>query len=193
GSLAETILRASAWMEGYCQQGTAADRSLYALSRTEQWGMPGSRAWIDRDVIAVVRPGHFPVQSVSSLTLDQGEVGAFALDVAQAQLPSDGRLIEVPLFAGIDPLLALSRSLRTWISVTYVGGITPGALPYDLTQACIWVTSELLAERRNPSGAARIRQGKFELQARPWGDRSGDSTLLLQAKAALEPYRAQAL
>src|SRR5689334_11670331 len=64
GSLAETILRASAWMEGYCQQGTATDRSLYALSRTEQWGMPGGRAWIDRDVIAVVRSGHFPVQSV---------------------------------------------------------------------------------------------------------------------------------
>ena len=193
GSLAETILRASAWMEGYCQQGTAGDRSLYALSRTEQWGMPGSRAWIDRDVIAVVRPGHFPVQSVSALTLDQGEAGAFALDVAQVRLPSDGRLIEVPLLSGIDPLLALSRSLRTWISVTYVGGVTLGAQPYDLAQACVWITSELLAERRNPSGAARIRQGRFELQARPWGDRSGDSTLLLQAKAALEPYRAQAL
>ncbi|HEX5156482.1 MAG TPA: hypothetical protein VFW17_04635 [Ktedonobacterales bacterium] len=193
GSLAETILRASAWMEGYCQQGTAGDRSLYALSRTEQWGMPGSRAWIDRDVIAVVRPGHFPVQSVSALTLDQGEAGAFALDVAQVRLPSDGRLIEVPLLSGIDPLLALSRSLRTWISVSYVGGVTLGAQPYDLAQACVWITSELLAERRNPSGAARIRQGRFELQARPWGDRSGDSTLLLQAKAALEPYRAQAL
>jgi hypothetical protein len=193
GSLAETILRASAWMEGYCQQGTAGDRSLYALSRTERWGMPGTRAWIDRDVIAVVRPGHFPVQSISALTLDQGESGVFALNVAQVRLPSDGRLIEAPLLAGIDPLLALSRSLRTWISVTYVGGVTPGALPYDLAQACVWVTSELLAERRNPSGAARIRQGKFELQARPWGDRSGDSTLLLQAKAALEPYRAQAL
>lgn len=193
GSLAETILRASAWMEGYCQQGTATDRSLYAISRTEQWGMPGSRAWIDRDAIAVVRPGHFPVQSVSALALDQGEAGAFALDVARARLPSDGRLIEAPLFAGIDPLLALSRSLRAWINVTYVGGVTPGALPYDLAQACVWVTSELLAERRNPTGAAQIRQGKFELQARPWGDRSGDSTLLLQAKAALEPYRAQAL
>ncbi|MGE5335290.1 MAG: hypothetical protein ACM3N4_11360, partial [Nitrososphaerota archaeon] len=49
GSLAEAILRASAWMEGYCQQGTSPDRSLYAISRTEQWGMPGTRAWIDRD------------------------------------------------------------------------------------------------------------------------------------------------
>ncbi len=193
GSLAETILRASAWLEGYCQQGTTADRSLYALSRTEQWGMPGARAWIDRDVIAVVRPGHFPVQSVSALTLDQGEVGSFALDVAQVRLPADGRLIEVPLLAGVDPLLTLSRSRRAWIGVTYTGGVMPDAPLYDLAQACIWITSELLAKRRNPSGAARIRQGKFELQARPWGDRSGDSTLLLQAKAALEPYRAQAL
>lgn len=193
GSLAEVILRASAWMEGYCQQGTSADRSLYALSRTERWDMPGTRALLDRDMVAVVRPGHFPVQSVSALTLDQGEYGTLTLDVAQARLPSDGRLIEVPLMAGGDPLLALSRSRSAWLNVTYIGGVTPGALPYDLAQACIWMTSELLAERRNPSGAARIRQGKFEMQARPWGDRSGDSTLLLQAKAALEPYRAHAL
>lgn len=193
GSLAETILRASAWIEGYCQQGTSADRSLYALSRTEQWSMPGSRAWIDRDVVAVVRPGHFPVQTVSALTLDQGDPGAFALDVAQVRLSSDGRLIEVPLLANVNSPLALSRSRRAWISVTYSGGVTSSAMPYDLWQACIWITSELLAERRNPSGAARIRQGKFEMQARPWGDRSGDSTLLLQAKAALDPYRAHAL
>jgi hypothetical protein len=193
GALADAILRASAWIEGYCQQGTPADRSLYAVSRTERWGMPGGRAWIDRDTIAVIRPGHFPVQSVGALTLDQGEWGMSALDVAQARLPADGRLIEVPLLVGGDPLLALSRSRHAWIEVTYVGGVTPGALPYDLAQACIWITSELLAERRNPTGAAHIRQGKFELQARPWGDRSGDSTLLLQAKAALEPYRVRAL
>ena len=192
GSLAEAILRASAWMEGYCQQGTSADRSLYALSRTELWGMPGARAWIDRDGIAVVRPGHFPVQSVSALTLDQGECGSLTLDAAQARLAGDGRLIEIPLLTGTDPLLALSRSQRAWVSVTYSGGVTPGALPYDLAQACIWITSELLAQRRNPSGAALIRQGKFELQARPWGDHSGDSTLLLQAKAALAPYRIHA-
>ncbi|HEU5349826.1 MAG TPA: hypothetical protein VFU63_14545, partial [Ktedonobacterales bacterium] len=193
GSLADAILRASAWIEGYCQQGTAPDRSLYALSRMEQWDMPGTRAWLDRDGVAVMRLGHFPVQSVSALTLDQGECGSFALDVAQVRLPSDGRLIEIPLRTGVDPLLALSRSRRAWVSVTYMGGVMPGALPYDLAQACIWMTSELLAERRNPSGAALIRQGKFEMQARPWGDRSGDTTLLLQAKAALEPYRARAL
>jgi hypothetical protein len=122
-----------------------------------------------------------------------GTLWPHAPGISVSQAGAAGSLAEAPLLAGLDPLMVLSRSLRTWVSVTYVGGVTPGALPYDLAQACIWVTSELLAERRNPSGAARIRQGKFELQARPWGDRSGDSTLLLQAKAALEPYRAQAL
>ncbi|HEX6542148.1 MAG TPA: hypothetical protein VF040_10375 [Ktedonobacterales bacterium] len=193
GSLAEAILRASAWLDGYCQQGTPADRSLYALSRTEQWGMPGTRAWIDRDGMAVVRPGHFPVQSVSALMLDQGESGTLTLDVSRVRLPSDGRLIEASPHSDSDPQVALSRSRRAWISVTYSGGVVPGEIPYDLMQACVWITSELLAERRNPTGAARIRQGKFDLQARPWGDHSGDSTLLLQAKAALAPYRAQAL
>jgi hypothetical protein len=193
GALADAILWASAWMEGNCQQGTSTDRSLYAISWTDQWGMPGTRAWIDRDAILMMRPGHFPVQSVSTLTLDQSAWGTSILDVTQARLPAAGRIIEVPLLAGIEPLISLSRSRRAWISATYLGGVTPGALPYDLAQACVWITSELLAERRNPSGAARIRQGKFEMQARPWGDRSGDSTLLLQAKAALEPYRAHAL
>jgi hypothetical protein len=34
-----------------------------------------------------------------------------------------------------------------------------------------------------------VRQGKFELQARPRDDKTGESILMLQAKAALEPYR----
>jgi hypothetical protein len=52
------------------------------------------------------------------------------------------------------------------------------------------VVSELLSQRRNPTGAARVHQGKFELEARLRGDETGDSILLMQAKAALEPYRA---
>jgi hypothetical protein len=45
GSLAELLLRASAWIEGYGQQGTSAtDRCLFAVSRSERWGMPSARA-----------------------------------------------------------------------------------------------------------------------------------------------------
>jgi hypothetical protein len=40
GPLAEANLRACGWIENYRRQGSAAgDRSLYALSWTERWGM----------------------------------------------------------------------------------------------------------------------------------------------------------
>jgi|SRR5579883_3339981 hypothetical protein len=199
GSLAETILRASAWMENYCQQGSlATDRSLYAVSRSERWGMPTMRASLDRDGVLVVRPGHFPVQSIASLAVEFGQGQSLALDVTQIELPSGGRLIEAPyllngtLSPGQQLLLetqGLSRSRRQWVTLTYTGGLTPGLLLYDVQQACIYVVSEFLAQRRNPTGAALVHQGKFELQARPRLDTTGDSILLLQAKAALEPYR----
>ncbi len=143
-----------------------------------------------------LRPGHFPIQSVASLSLEAAPGQALSLDVAQIELVSSGRLIEIlfaanPLQAG-QVILAgtgVSRRRRQWVVMTYTGGVTVGAVPYDVRQACIWVTSEILGQQRNPTGAALVRQGKFELQARPWGDRTGDSSLLLQAKSALEPYR----
>jgi len=197
GSLAEALLRASGWIENYCRQGSATtDRSLYALSRTERWGMPGARSWLDGDNVLAVRPGHFPVQSVATLAVTLADGTTLSLDVSQAQVVSSGRLIELPvaLIGGAYPVVPsgplLSRWRRQWVSVTYTGGIAIGAAPYDVQQACVWVTSELLGQRRNPWGAARVRQGKFELEARLRGDASGDSILLLQAKAALEAYRA---
>ncbi|HEY7850922.1 MAG TPA: hypothetical protein VIC27_12705, partial [Ktedonobacterales bacterium] len=43
GALAETILRASAWIENYCRQGASGDRSLFAAARVERWRTPGPR------------------------------------------------------------------------------------------------------------------------------------------------------
>ena len=199
GALAEALLRASAWIEGYCRQGTAAgDRSLYAVSRTERWGMPSSRASLDRDGVLLVRPGHFPVQSVAALAVELGPGYTITLDVSQVEFPSSGRLVEAPVLLanaanpGQQLLLetaGLSRMRRQWATLTYTGGMTPGAVPYDVQQACIWVASDLLAQRRNPSGAASVRQGKFALEARLRGDVTGDSILLMRAKEALEPYR----
>ncbi len=195
GALAEALLRASAWIENYCRQGASAgDRSLFAMSRVERWGMPSSRAWLDRDDILCLRPGHFPVQSVASLSLESAPGQALSLDVSRVELVASGRLIELPLAAtALQPgqvhFTGVSRGRRQWVVAAYSGGIAIGAVPYEVRQACIWVASEILGQRRNPTGAALVRQGKFELQARPWGDRTGDSSLLLQAKAALEPYR----
>lgn len=199
GALAEVILRASGWIENYCQQGgSAGDRSLYAVSRTERWGAPSLRAALDRDGVLALRPGHFPVQSVSALTLESAPGERLSLDVTQAEVTTGGRQIETPLAAatpsgpvqlGLWEPGQLSRSRRRWVTITYVGGLTAGAIPYDVQQACVWLVSDLLGARRNPTGAAMVRMGRFELQARPRGDTTGESILMMQAKAALEAYR----
>lgn len=199
GALGELILRASAWIESYCAHGSlATDRSLYAVARQERWGMPGIRAALDRDGVLVIRPGHWPVQSVAVVAIDLGDGQTLALDATQVELPSGGRLVEVPYLLSAAPspgqmlvleTAGLSRSRRQWATLTYTGGLTISAVPYDVQQACVWVTSELLAERRNPTGAAAMKLGKYEVQARLRGDETGDSLLLMQAKAALAPYR----
>lgn len=199
GALAEIILSASAWIENYCRQGAPGDRSLFALPRVERWGLPGPRAWLEPDGALVMRPGHFPIQSVTALSVETSPGAALALDATQAELPTDGRLIELPSTAlsgatigAANPSPALARGGRAWLSLSYTGGpATPGAIPYDLRQACLWVVSDLLAQRRNPTGAAAVRMGRFELQARPRTDPSGDSLLLIQAKAALQAYRVE--
>jgi hypothetical protein len=114
GSLAEAILRASAWIENHCQQGTPSDRSLFAASRTERWGMPGRRALLDVDGILAVRPGHFPVQSVASLAILLPSGAIQSIDVSLAQITGEGRLVEAPLLfvGGAQPTLmptAISR------------------------------------------------------------------------------------
>jgi hypothetical protein len=160
-------------------------------------GHAGTAALLDVDGALVVRPGHFPVQSVASLAVTLPSGATVRLDTTQAQITSEGRLIETPLVfsGGAAPTLATSPSLsrwaRQWVALTYTGGFAAGAVQYDVQQACVWVVSELLSARRNPSGAATVRMGKFELVARPWRDTTGDSILLVQAKAALEAWRAK--
>ncbi|MDE3228557.1 MAG: hypothetical protein KGO05_01650 [Chloroflexota bacterium] len=187
GALAETILRASAWMENYCRQGTPGDRSLYALPRIERWRLPGPRAWLEPDGALALRPGRFPIQAVTAISVETLPGAAIALDATQTELSADGRLIELP---AASLLGGLTRGARAWVTVSYTGGpATPGATPYDLRQACVWLASDLLGQRRNPTGAAEVRMGSFALQARPRTDPTGESLLVLRAKAALQAYR----
>jgi hypothetical protein len=200
GSLAEVILRASAWIEGHCQQGTSGgDHTLWALSRTERWGMPTVRAYIDRDAVVVVQPGHSPVSAVSALTIEFGQGQSLSLDVTQLELMTVGRTVEVPYLLGQPSVGAqlwletagLSRSRRQWANLTYMGGIPVGAVPYDVQQAAIWIVSELLSQRANPTGAAETQLGKRHTTHRQRGDAVGDSILVLRAQDALQPYKAE--
>ncbi len=191
GALAEIILRASAWVESYCRQGAPGSRSLFALSRVERWGLPGARAWREPDGGLTVHPAHFPAQTVSSLTVETFPGASAAVDVTQIELTASGSLIEVPCAALASIALPPGGSSRRWVTLGYTGGVAPGVVPGELRQALVWVVSDFLAQRRNPTGAAAVRMGRFELQARPREDPSGDSLLLIQAKVALQPWRVE--
>lgn len=195
GALAEVILRASAWAESYCRQGAPGSRSLFALPRVERWGLPGARAWREPDGGLTVRPAHFPAQNVTSLTVEAfpgaSAAASAAVDVTQIELTASGSLIEIPAAALTSIALPPGGSPRRWVTLGYTGGVTPGAVSGELRQALVWVVSDFLAQRRNPSGAAAVRMGRFEFQARPRDDPSGDSILLLQAKAALQLWRVE--
>jgi hypothetical protein len=154
----------------------------------ERWALPGPRAWREPDGGLTVRPAHFPTQTVSSLTVETSPGASVALDVTQLELTASGTLIEAPV-AALASVIAPASSTRAWVTLGYTGGVPPGAVPGELRQALVWIVSDLLALRRNPSGAAAVRMGRFELQARPREDPSGDSLLLIQAKAALQPWR----
>lgn len=201
GALAEVILRASAWIENYCQQGASGgDRSLFAIQRTERWAMPTMRAHIDRDNTLVVMPGHFPVQSLTSISVELGQGQSLALDATQLELQTTGRLVEIPYMLLGGPTVGqqlllesrgLSRSQRQWATLTYTGGVSYGAVPYDVQMAAVWVVSDMLSLRVNPTGAAEVNIGKVRRVHRQRGDAVGDSILLLRAHDALEPYRAE--
>ena len=64
-------------------------------------------------------------------------------------------------------------------------------MPYDIQQAAIWVTSDMLSQRANPTGAAEVALGKRTHVFRQRGDTVGDSILLLRAHDALQPYKSE--
>ena len=208
GSLPEILVRASGWVEGYCGQGrpgNASDLMLFAQSRSERYRLPGPYAVLDPSGVLTVRVLHFPLQSVTSLVLDWGHGQTWTLDVTQIEFPTSTRSFDMPppmpvvgttgvlIAPGGLPRawsdIALSRMGPLWVAVSYIGGLTAGALPWEFAQAVCWVAGHLLGYRENPTGAAERRLGKKVVVSRLRGDKINESALLADAKAVLEAYR----
>jgi hypothetical protein len=150
GSLAEVLVRASAWVEGYCGQGrpgNASDPGLFATNRTEHHRLPGTRATLGPEGALTVWPLHFPVQSVTALALDWGQGQTWTLNTATIILTTSARSFDVPppmpvlattgVLVGPGGLpgawtdLTLNRAGPVWLDLTYQGGLVAGAVPYD--------------------------------------------------------------
>lgn len=194
GALAQSIIDASAALEAYCRQPMF--QTLYS---NEKLPLRTTRAMITRDCRVLIRPRRAPVQSVSALALLLDATVTYTLDAAQCQIDSEGWLVAV---AQVNPTgSSQAYYVRTPIAqttpglaqISYTAGFAPAVLPGEIRRAAILLTSDLLADRRNPTGAAEVQQGKQHLVTRLRGDTSGDSVLTMRAHKYLDPYRQRAM
>lgn len=203
GCLARVIASASRSMDTFCRQGPAGtlDRTLYAVSRTETYRSPSMRCHTTVDATFVLMPYHFPVQSVTSISMQMGTTSGNTMNLAALVLPQGARTIEVPVvsFVGgiIGQLPANTVALRNtemWATLVYSGGPINGtsltAVPDDIRQACYLYTQHWLSYRQNPIGAAEYGLGDFHFSARLRGDKGNKSLLAQDADELLRPYAA---
>lgn len=196
GSLGQALFEASRWLEDICYQ------SLWQATYTsEVVAMPTMRAAIDNQGGLNIRPLHFPVTSLSSLSVATSDSSsAIDYDPTEAQIDSLQRLVSVPVLkplnSGQQSLTSqfspsLSRSQKAWLSITYTAGFATSTLPWTVTRAAMLLTNEMLAQTANPIGADSISQGKRSVAFVIRGDTSGDSLLVKQAKQLLGRYSAR--
>ncbi|MBF6591864.1 MAG: hypothetical protein IVW57_15250 [Ktedonobacterales bacterium] len=206
GCLAEQVTLACRKADQYCRQGAlgSLDRTLFALSRRETFTMPTSRAYIDPNWTLTVTPYHFPVQSLTSLSLQNSASPAMTVDLSALVLPEGAKKISVPQISlsgsgNTTLLLAAPVALRqpnTWATLTYVGGPIIGAtlasVPDDIRMAVWCYIAHLLAFRFNPAGVAMQSMGDTRREFRLRGETGAKAKSLYRDEAEdyLAPYRA---
>jgi hypothetical protein len=208
GCLADAILVASRSVDQICRQGGdgGADLTLYATSRTETYYCPSARAVIDRDYTLILRPYHFPIRSLASLSIQQGGATPFTVNTSMIPnpLPYGMNRIDVPFLQPIGNTLPsayitrpFARGVGAYVACTYVGGPIVGSdfasVPYDIREATRLLVADQLGWRQNNTGAASVKIGDVnyttELRA---AAADGNSRLRAQAEARLLPYRTPA-
>lgn len=191
GSMGESIFSASAEVENICLQ------PLIQATYTETLQLRTMAASINSSGTLAIRPRHFPVTSISALSLGADVSTLLTYDATQAIIPSNQRRITVPtlLSSGgsssnslVNIFPPFNQTSPGYVEFTYVSGFAYASLPWDIKQACIWLTSNLLSDRLNPTGAAETDMGQVKYIAYMRGDTSGESTLYKKAVAKLVPY-----
>ena len=201
GCLADTIVRASRQVERICHQGSTGspDLSLYAKTRSELYRGPTLRCAFDGDNTLLIRPYHFPVQAVTSVSVQMGANAPVTLATTYQALPYGGATVEIPYAQVAGQAAAVSylsrpfnRALGHYVTLGYTGGPCVTAsladVPQQIRQASFHLTTDLLSNRLNPQGAANVHRGDFSFDARMRGDTSGKSINVLTAEHELQEY-----
>ncbi len=211
GAIADKLIAASAWVEGFCDIGVPGDRGFFSKARSERQALQTMRAALNREYMLMVHPLSFPVTAVSSAVLEAWPGQSILnFDATKVFIDPSGLSFTAPYLASTTvmpqtPWVAgpsLRRSSASWAYYTYTAGFpylagTPnGGLPWDFVEACRLVARHLLAQSRNPTGAAILRQEQVEIVQRLRGndqESSADSELIIRAKEMLVPYQAKAM
>jgi hypothetical protein len=198
GSLASMIFTASSQIEEYCRQPL-----LQATYSNEQLPLRTMRAAVTRDYTLMIRPKRFPVTAVSAASLILRGQTTITLDTSQVDIDADAQLVNFLQIQSSSGGNGGNTLYATWpialpatpgyAKLSYTAGYVYSTLPPDVRQACIWLVSDLLSDRRNPTGAAELRLGDMQLVTRLRGDTTGRSVLTIRAYDYLEPYRQKAM
>lgn len=193
GSLADQIVIASAWMEQYCYQPL-----LTTTWTNEALTMPSLRASIDNQGNLTFRPRHWPITAITGLKVVYTQSLATTYDATQVLIDGDHRLCSVPNLIqfpaqqssnSIPPPPA--RNQYAQLQLSYTSGYAYTALPPELKEAGVLVTSDQLAKRHNPVGAPDIADGAIRISSIIRGEKSGDSLLIVRAKHILSRYNVE--
>lgn len=199
GSLGQQIFSASRWIEDICHQ------SLWESPYTgEILTLPTMRAAYDNQWNLHFRPRHFPIATLTAISIQTSQNYITTLNANQAIIDSDQQTVDLPYsntissnvsqigqFSGYPFIGWGNRTSNAWITLAYTAGFSSGQLPWTIQRACTLLTSEMFVQNSNPVGADQINQGKRSAIFAIRGDTSGDTLLVKQAFKLLTPYIAE--
>lgn len=193
GSLADQIIDASAWMERECYQSL-----LLSTYTSEQLTMPSMRAAVNNRGSLTFRPRHWPVNSISALSITTASQNAMSYDVSTISIDGNRRNCRIRVLKALPGQMQsqptslvqspFDRNTEADLSITYSAGYAYASLPGDVKEVAILATSDILAKRHNPAGFAHIASGGVQADAEIRGDVSGESILIKRAKRLLTRY-----
>ena len=192
GSLGDSIVRACGELEDICYQ------SLFQQTVTENLPLQTMRASLGSDMQLYLQPTYFPVTSVASCSVVYLSGAVTTLDVSRAIIEFGGRLVKLPLVQSITTgqatvyLPPISRYTAGEVNIQYTSGYTLAAMPPAIGRAAVLLTSVILSDRLNATGAADYQSGKVKTTVFLRGDLSGESALYKRAVKLLQIYTRKA-
>ncbi len=196
GSLADQIMDASAELEAIAYQ------SLFQATYTgEVLQLPSMDASITNRNILAFRPKHIPVTAISSIVLSQIQGSATTFDATQAFIDASQQYVKVPVLNGTSqggqvvfwPQQPMNRTADQWLIISYTAGFAPSALPNDIRDAAVLLTSDILARRYNPTQADSLTENRKTIVAVIRGESGGQSAFYKQARRKLSKYARKAI